>query len=78
MAKKRAFIIVVEDDGEGDPEWEWFEECVKLNATDSWDNCGWSAMDYVELDGLDDDSISQAVVQLTFQLQDKIEKSKAE
>ena len=51
---QRAYIIVLEDDGEGDQEWEWFEDCVKQSALDTWDNCGWSAMGHIDLPELEE------------------------
>lgn len=47
---QRAYIIVLEDDGTGEEDpWSWFEECVKESVLDSWNNCGFSAMDFVNL-----------------------------
>lgn len=45
---QRAYIIVLEDDPD-DPGFDWFEKCVKESALDTWDNCGYSAMDFVNL-----------------------------
>ena len=76
---QRAYVIVLETNDEpAADQWTWFEDCVKQSALDTWDNCGYSDMGDVDLDGRDDDSISQAVALLTFELQDNVEKMKEE
>lgn len=47
---RRAYVILLEDDGSGeDDPWSWFEECVKESVFDSWNNCGYSEMEYADV-----------------------------
>lgn len=46
---KRVYVIVLDEPDEETPEWDFFEDCVKQSALESWDTTGYSFMGHTDV-----------------------------
>lgn len=54
---QRAYIIVLEDGSEDTLGWAWAENEIRTGLLETWNNCGYSEMDYVDISVSAEDAV---------------------